>query len=65
VASPNGALHEAFLAELGIAPADDDPSNLLAPVDDQLAWLREAGFTNVDCFWKWRELALLAGVKGG
>ena len=63
VASPTVALHEAFLAELGIDPADDDPSNLLAPVEDQLGWLRDAGFVDVDCHWKWRELALLAGAK--
>ena len=44
-------------------PGDDDPSNQLAPLDDQLAWLREAGFDDVDCHWKWRELALLAGVR--
>jgi SAM-dependent methyltransferase len=65
VASPTDELHEAFLAELGIDPADDDPSNLLAPVEDQLAWLRDAGLVDVDCFWKWRELALLAGSKPG
>ena len=63
VASPTRGLHEAFLTELGIDPADDDPSNLLAPVDDQLRWLRDAGFTDVDCHWKWRELALLVGVR--
>jgi tRNA (cmo5U34)-methyltransferase len=63
VASPTEALHEAFLAALDIDPADDDPSNLLASVEDQLTWLREAGFVDVDCHWKWRELALLAGVK--
>ena len=63
VASPTEALHHAFLATLDIAPADDDPSNLLAPVEDQLQWLRQTGFTDVDCHWKWRELALLAGVR--
>jgi tRNA (cmo5U34)-methyltransferase len=63
VASPTVELHVAFLAELGIAPADDDPSNLLAPVEDQLRWLRDAGYTDVDCHWKWRELALLVGVR--
>jgi tRNA (cmo5U34)-methyltransferase len=63
VASPTVALHEAFLAELDIDPADDDPSNLLAPVEDQLGWLRDAGLVDVDCHWKWRELALLAGAK--
>ena len=63
VASPTEALHVAFLAALNTDPADDDPSNLLAPVEDQLRWLRDAGFTDVDCHWKWRELALLAGRR--
>ena len=64
VASPTERLHLEFLAALDIAPEDDDPSNELAAVGDQLAWLRAAGFEDVDCHWKWRELALLAGVKG-
>jgi SAM-dependent methyltransferase len=63
VASATPELHLAFLEVLGIAPEDDDPSNKLAPADFQLTWLREIGFTDVDCFWKWRELALLAGTK--
>ena len=63
VASATDGLHVAFLRALDQDPADDDPSNLLAPVEDQLGWLREAGFTDVDCHWKWLELALLAGVK--
>lgn len=65
MASPTPALHEAFLAALDVDPADDDPSNLLAPVEDQLAWLRSAGLADVDCHWKWRELALLAGRRPG
>lgn len=63
VASPTEALHEAFLARLGIAPADDDPSNKLVAVEPQLGWLRDIGFAEVDCHWKWLELALLSGVR--
>lgn len=63
VASPTPELHEAFLATLGTALEDDDPSNQLAPVGLQLSWLRDIGFDQVDCHWKWRELALLAAVR--
>ncbi len=63
VASPTPELHVAFLHALDIDPAKDDPSNQLAPVELQLGWLREVGFAQVDCHWKWRELALLAGVR--
>jgi tRNA (cmo5U34)-methyltransferase len=63
VASPTARLHVDFLAALGIDPEDDDPSNLLAPVADQLDWLRSVGFDDVDCHWKWRELALLGAVR--
>ena len=63
VASPTPALHQAFREAIGVGDRPDDPSNLLAPVEDQLGWLRAIGFTDVDCHWKWRELALLAGVR--
>lgn len=65
VASPTEGLHRAFLLSVGMDPDDDDPSNQLAPVEPQLGWLREIGFDDVDCHWKWRELALLAGVRPG
>lgn len=63
VASATPALHARFLATIGLeGEADADPSDRLAPVEAQLAWMREAGFAEVDCHWKWLELALLAGV---
>ncbi len=63
VASPTQALHEHFLNCLSVRRAEEDPSNKLLDVETQLQWLRAIGFRDVDCHWKWRELALLAGVR--
>jgi SAM-dependent methyltransferase len=63
VASPTPELHSAFLEAIGLSPDDDDPSNKLTPVETQLAWLRDLGLVEVECVWKWRELALLAGDR--
>jgi tRNA (cmo5U34)-methyltransferase len=63
VASPTEELHDAFLAALGRRPEDDDPSNQLVSVEQHLRWLNDCGFVNVDCFWKWRELAVVSGAK--
>jgi SAM-dependent methyltransferase len=63
VASPTPRIHDRFLGEMGMAPGDEDPSNKLLDVETQLRWLREIGFADVDCHWKWRELALIAGCK--
>jgi tRNA (cmo5U34)-methyltransferase len=61
VASPTPALHATFLEAIG--RAHDDPGDVLAPVDRQLEWLRDVGFGEVDCLWKWRGFALLVGQK--
>ncbi len=60
---PTPAVHKRFLQALNITEADEDPSNKLVPVEPQLQWLRAIGFRDVDCHWKWLEMALLAGVK--
>jgi SAM-dependent methyltransferase len=62
-ASPTPALHEQFLRLIGTGEGQEDPSNQLLDVETQLRWLREIGFVEVENFWKWRELALLAGRK--
>jgi ubiquinone/menaquinone biosynthesis C-methylase UbiE len=65
VASPTAQLHEEFLREIEKTPETEDPSNKLFDLTTQLNWLREIGFVDVDCHWKWRELALIAGRRTG
>jgi len=61
VASPTPRLHREFLKRIGFTVETEDPSNKLLDIETQLGWLREIGFVDVDCAWKWRELALLVG----
>ena len=63
VASPTPNLHLRFLEKTGYTPETEDTENKLLDMETQLGWLREIGFVEVDCHWKWRELALLVGVK--
>jgi tRNA (cmo5U34)-methyltransferase len=63
VASPTKRLHEEFLERMGLTAETEDASNKLLELETQLKWLREIGFVDVDCLWKWRELALMVGQK--
>ncbi|MEX1142820.1 MAG: class I SAM-dependent methyltransferase [Thermoleophilaceae bacterium] len=63
VTSPTARLHESFFEAIGERVEDEDPSDRLLDVETQLGWLREIGFDDVDCYWKWLEMALLIGVR--
>jgi tRNA (cmo5U34)-methyltransferase len=63
VSSPTENLHLKFLAKTGFTLQTEDPSNKLLDVETQLQWLREIGFVDVDCSWKWLEIALLVAFK--
>ena len=65
VAPATAGLHGRFLRAAGITEADEDPSNKLVSLETQLQWLREIGFKDVGCHWRWLELALFGGTKKG
>jgi tRNA (cmo5U34)-methyltransferase len=61
VRSASPALHERFRQEIG--RLEDDPADRLADLSAQMGWLRDAGFANVECLFKWRELALMVATR--
>jgi tRNA (cmo5U34)-methyltransferase len=61
VLSASPRLHERFRREIG--RGEDDPTDRLAGLSEQLDWLGEAGFDEVDCHFKWLELALMVALK--
>jgi tRNA (cmo5U34)-methyltransferase len=63
VASPSVELHVRFLKAIGYTPEKEDKANRLLPMETQLGWLKDIGFVEVDCYWKWLEMALLIGYK--
>jgi tRNA (cmo5U34)-methyltransferase len=63
VASPTDRLHVAFFEAINEPLDNADPSDRLLDVQSQLKWLRALGFDDVDCYWKWLEMALLLAVR--
>jgi tRNA (cmo5U34)-methyltransferase len=61
IASSTIELHKQFLAMT--VYKKEDQSNKLLDTEIQLKWLRDIWFTDVDCYWKWLEFALMIGVK--
>ncbi len=63
VACATPALQAEF--ERRIGRPGGDPEDVLAPVDEQLRWMRRAGLVEVDCGWRWRGFAVLTGTSTG
>ncbi len=61
VRSATPQLHERFRHQIG--RTQDDPTDRLADLSEQMGWLREAGFSEVECHFKWLELALVVGIE--
>src|SRR5262249_42542879 len=65
VAAPTPELPALSQAASGFDDRQRAPPDQPARLEDQLDWLREAGFGDVDCHWKWLELALVGGKRPG
>jgi len=47
------------------AALDRTRVDILAPLDLQLGWLRDLGFVEVDCAYKWRHFVVFSGRRAG
>jgi tRNA (cmo5U34)-methyltransferase len=78
VAGPTPDLNERYKAlwleqvrQAGATPEQVEASlyrqreDRCAPVEEQLQWLREAGFTDADCWYKENRMAVMAGTRRG
>ena len=63
VASVSQKQHIHFFNAIGHSIETEDKSDKLLSMEEQLKWLKEIGFVDVDCYWKWLEMALLVGYK--
>lgn len=58
------AIRASGLSEAELAAAMERTKvDILAPLAAQLGWLREAGFAEVDCTYKWRLFAVFSGRR--
>ncbi|MDQ6724010.1 MAG: class I SAM-dependent methyltransferase [Thermoproteota archaeon] len=63
VSSPSEIHHIRFLNAIGFTPETESKSDNLLSMEKQLRWLKDIGFKDVDCYWKWLEMALFIGYK--
>lgn len=63
VASVSARHHIKFFDLMGESLKREEKSDKTLSVEKQLQMLRDIGFVEVDCLWKWYEIALLVGYK--
>ena len=63
VASVSVRQHIKFFSLIGEPLDQEEKTDKTLSVEKQLHMLREIGFVEVDCLWKWYEMALLIGYK--
>ncbi len=62
VASSSAILRQHFRKRMGIQrPINSEHEARLNSIEEQSYWLRQIGFVDVDCYWKWLQFALLIG----
>lgn len=63
VASVSARHHIKFFENMGEPLSREEKSDKTLSVERQLQMLRDIGYVEVDCLWKWYEIALLVGYK--
>ncbi len=63
VASVSLKQHIHFFKAIDHDIETEDKSDKLLSAEDQLKLLKEIGFVDLYCYWKWLEMALLVGYK--
>lgn len=65
VCSTTEALHDRFAEQTPWGRNPDVAWDRHPTLTQRLDWVAGAGFTDVDCLWKWREMALVVGATAG
>jgi tRNA (cmo5U34)-methyltransferase len=64
VASSSVILSQHFRKRMGRQkPVNSEHEERLSSIEEQINWLKQIGFVDTDCYWKWLQFALLISFK--
>lgn len=63
ISSSSIKLKQYFRKAMKRKPVNTEHEKRLSNLNVQIRWLKEIGYVDVDCYWKWLEFALLIGFK--